>query len=109
MKMNNVHIAITHYISEPFSESFIKKEVPEKTHTIHYSISLSFLMTVVSLISLITNNPSLFITHPNIILDYFIYLSQKLLTHWNTKISIKLDTIKRADFVTSDNGSCSFG
>ena len=33
MKMNNVHIAITHYISEPFSESFIKKEVPEKnTH-----------------------------------------------------------------------------
>ena len=57
-------------------------------------------MTVVSLISVITNNPSLFITHPNIILDYFIYLSQKLFAHRNTKISIKLDAIKRADFET---------
>lgn len=38
MKMNNVHIAITHYISEPFSETFIKKEVPENDTLVSFLV-----------------------------------------------------------------------
>ena len=103
MKMKNIPAAIIHYISELFSH-WLKRSCKENTH----DIICNFFV-----ISFRCGKPnfsdcqqSFFITDLDIILDYFIYPSQKSVARKNTKTSIKLVTIKRTDFAAIDNSSC---